>query len=244
MEDFFINFGETDILILIAMLPCFIIGFIVYRKDVIEKEPVLLLLKLFLFGALSTGVAIFCEIYLQKLLPISTQNNYFSYFFKSFMIIGLCEEGIKWIFTYVITWREKNFNYTYDAIVYAVFVSLGFASVENIMVILFNGNNLVVALLRGLITVPAHAFFAILSGYYLGIAKKSLLRGWKKNYKKCLFLSVLLPILMHGLFDFLLLVDNKISLVLVVIFIMYLYFSSFFKVINASKKSKKITENN
>lgn len=238
MVDFVTNFGRTDVLILLAMLPSFIIGFIVYKKDVIEKEPVLLLLKLFLFGALSTGVALFFEIYMQKIF--SFNNDVFNMFFRSFIIIGLCEELVKWLFTYVITWKQKNFNYTYDAIVYSVFIALGFATIENIMVILFNNGGLMLSLLRGVITVPAHAFFAILSGYYLGLAKKYMIRGWKKRYNKCMILSIVLPILMHGLFDFLLFADNTISLILVAIFIIYLYFSSYFKIINASKESKKL----
>ncbi len=240
MENFILNFGKSEILILLAMLPSFIIGFIIYKKDVIEKEPVLLLLKLFLFGVLATGVALFFEIYLQKIFLFD--NYFFNIFFKSFFIIGLCEELIKWLFTYVITWKEKNFNYTYDAIVYSVFIALGFATIENIMVISFNDSSVIVSLLRGIITVPAHAFFAITSGYYLGLSKKYLTRGWIKRYRKNKALSLLLPVFFHGLFDFLLLADNVISLVFIVIFIIYLYFSSYLKITRASKQSKKITE--
>lgn len=242
MNDFILNFGKSEILILLAMLPAFVIGFIIYKKDVIEKEPFLLLLKLFLFGVLSTGVALFLEIYMQKIFAFSQETNFLSILFRSFIIIALCEELIKWLFTYVITWRGKNFNYTYDAIVYSVFIALGFATMENIMVILFNNVSLLTSLLRGLITVPAHAFFAILSGYYLGLTKSYFARGWNRKAKKNICLSIILPILMHGLFDFLLFTDNTVSIVLVTIFIIYLYFSSYVKVSEASRKSKKITE--
>ncbi len=242
MNDFILNFGKSELLILLAMLPTFVIGFIIYKKDIIEKEPFLLLLKLFLFGVLSTGVALFLEIYMQKIFAFSQETNFLSILFRSFIIIALCEELIKWLFTYVITWRGKNFNYTYDAIVYSVFIALGFATMENIMVILFNNVSILTSLLRGLITVPAHAFFAILSGYYLGLAKSYFARGWNRKAKKNICLSIILPILMHGLFDFLLFTDNTVSIVLVTIFIIYLYFSSYVKVSEASRKSKKITE--
>lgn len=50
MVDFIVNFGKMDFLIILAMLPSIILGFIIYKKDVVEKEPVSLLIKLFLFG--------------------------------------------------------------------------------------------------------------------------------------------------------------------------------------------------
>ena len=103
MNDFILNFGKSELLILLAMLPAFVIGFIIYKKDVIEKEPFLLLLKLFLFGVLSTGVALFLEIYMQKIFAFSQETNFLSILFRSFIIIALCEELIKWLFTYVIT---------------------------------------------------------------------------------------------------------------------------------------------
>lgn len=59
MANFIVNFGRTDILILFAMLPSIIIGFIIYKKDVIEKEPFILLVKLILFGVLSAGISLF-----------------------------------------------------------------------------------------------------------------------------------------------------------------------------------------
>ena len=64
-----VNFETHYILILLAMIPSFIIAFIIYKRDKIEKEPILLLIKLFIFGILSSGVALFFEIYLEKLLP-------------------------------------------------------------------------------------------------------------------------------------------------------------------------------
>ena len=97
------------------------------------------------------------------------------------------------------------------------------------------------ALQRGIITVPAHAFFGILSGYYFGKAKKYESRGWYKKCRIYLLLSILLPILAHGVFDSLILLSDKLSFVAVLIFIIYLYYSSYIKVINSSKKAKKIT---
>ena len=240
MINFIINNGKTELLILLAMIPSLIIGFIIYKKDIIEKEPISLLLKLFLLGILSTGVALFLEIYTEELFPFSLNNNILSILFRSFVIISFCEELVKWLFTYVICWKNKNFNYMYDAIVYCVFISLGFATIENIIAVLSNDGDVILALKRGLITVPAHAFFGIISGYYMALAKKYEKRRWHKKSKKNLILSLIIPILVHGLFDFLLFMSSKLSLIILTIFIVYLYISSYFKIIKFSNKKSKI----
>lgn len=240
MINFIINNGKTELLILLAMIPSLIIGFIIYKKDIIEKEPISLLLKLFLLGILSTGVALFLEIYAEELFPFSLNNSILSILFRSFIIISFCEELVKWLFTYVICWKNNNFNYMYDAIVYCVFISLGFATIENIIAVLSNDRGVILALKRGLITVPAHAFFGIISGYYMALAKKYEKRRWHKKGKKNLILSLIIPILVHGLFDFLLFMSSKLSLIILTIFIVYLYISSYFKIIKFSNKKSKI----
>lgn len=241
MTNFIMNYGKTDLLILLAMLPSIIIGFIIYKKDIIEKEPIRLLIKLFVFGMLSTGVALFLEIYAEKIFAFSLNPGVINVLFRSFIVISLSEELVKWLFTYVICWRDKNFNYTYDAIVYCVFISLGFATLENIIAVLSNDGGFALALQRGLITVPAHAFFGIISGYYMGLAKKCELRGWIRKSKKNLILSLILPVLIHGLFDSLLFMSSKLSLTLVTTLIIYLYFTSYSKVIRTASENKKIT---
>lgn len=239
-----VNFESHYILILLAMIPSFIIAFIIYKRDKIEKEPILLLIKLFIFGILSSGVALFFEIYLEKLLPFLDNNDNFDIIVRSFFLVALVEEFVKWFFMYVFCWTKEDFNYTYDSIVYAVFVSLGFATVENIVAALANNNNVLLLIKRSLLTVPAHAFFAISSGYYFGLAKKFDSRNWIKRKNKYLALSILVPILIHGLFDSLLLLYDKVPLILIIAFAIYLLISSVSKVIYVSKNSKKIKDTN
>lgn len=240
MLDIIMSFDKKEILILLAMIPSIIIGFIIYKKDVIEKEPALLLIKLFGIGVLSTGVSLFFEIYIEKIFVFAEKIIFLNLFIKSFIIIAFCEEFIKWFFTYIICWKRKEFNYTYDAIVYAVFISLGFATVENIIAILSENGGVVLAIQRGLITVPAHSFFGVISGYYLGMSKKYKIRAWYKKYKINIILSIFLPILAHGLFDFLLFSSTKVSFIIAIIFILYLYYFSYIKISKVSKETKKI----
>lgn len=230
---------DYNLLILLASLPAIILGFIVYKKDIIEKEPLRLLIKLFFFGVLSSGVALLIELYVGKVVDNVFTNEILNVIVNSFIVIALSEETVKWLFTYILCWNNKDFNYTYDAIVYTVFVSLGFATIENIIALIGNAD-ISLALQRAIITVPAHAFFGIISGYYLGQSKRFQKRKWYKRSKKNLILSLLMPILLHGLFDLLLFMSNKITIIFALIFIVYLYISSYVKLTKASNTSKII----
>lgn len=70
MLDFIINFGKTEFLILLAMIPEIILGIIIYKKDIVEKEPISLLIKLFLCGISSSFIALLFEIYLERFLSL------------------------------------------------------------------------------------------------------------------------------------------------------------------------------
>lgn len=238
--EYLINNFNIILLIILSILPTLLIGLFIYKKDIIEKEPISFLLKLFLLGTLSTGVALFLEIYAEEIFPFSLENNILRIIFRSFIIISFSEELVKWIFTYITCWKNTNFNYMYDAIVYCVFISLGFATIENVVAIFSNDSSIIFALKRGLITVPMHAIFGIIAGYYMALAKKYEKRRWYKKCKKNHLLSFLVPMMVHGTFDTLLFISSEISLIILTIFIVYLYFSSYFKVIKLSGKKNKI----
>ncbi len=206
--------------ILIAVLPTVILSYFVYKKDIIEKEPIDLLVKLFVIGVLSTIPAAFLEGLLLKILPTSS-NTMLNAFIISVICISLVEEGYKGLFAYAVAFKNKNFNHIYDGIVYTVFISLGFATLENILYVVEYGTS--TAILRALTSVPAHAFFGVSMGYYMGIAKYNDKIGNKKKSKKNKVISILLPILFHGLFDFLLLTENEFMLIVFFLFVIILY---------------------
>ena len=231
--------------ILIAILPAIILCVYIYKMDIIEKEPMGLLFRLFFFGILITIPAAYIESLVISHFEI-TENSMLECFILSFPVIALIEEGLKFIILYVGTWRNRNFNHIYDAIVYAVFISLGFATLENILYVAqptLKGIMYVVspsleavqsgtqtALLRALVSVPAHAFYAVSCGYYLGLAKLNFAVGNRKKAYFLLLLSLLFPIVLHGFFDFLLLSGSEIFSWGFYCFITILYISSYYNV--------------
>ena len=183
------------ILLVAAITPVIIFLYIIYKKDT-EKEPIGLLIKCFIGGMLSlipalifgTGFEIFNSFY----SPVITS------FYKAFFVAAISEEIAKFIILYYIVWKSKEFDQHYDGIICAVFVSLGFALVENIMYVFESGME--VAILRAVTAIPGHGFFGVAMGYFFALAKFSDRQFRVRNIFLCLFI----PILLHGIYDFVL----------------------------------------
>lgn len=212
---------------IIAIIPTIVLGYFIYKKDILEKEPIGLLSLLFISGVILTLPASSIEQLLLPFIEKITDPTMYN-LVLSFVGISLVEEGCKALLTYEICWKNKNFNHIYDAIVYSVFTSLGFATLENILYVMIFGID--AALLRAVVSVPAHAFFGVSMGYYMGNAKSAQHR-YKNNQKnKNIILSILVPILMHGIFDFLLLTNSESMVIIFFIFVFFMYVISYLKV--------------
>lgn len=114
-------------LLLISVAPVFIILVYIYYRDKYEKEPIALLMKGLLAGILCVFPVILTEQIVSSLLPVLFSENIGMAFGNAFLVAGLCEETFKLIAVYILIWKNPNFNERFDGIVYAVFVSLGFA---------------------------------------------------------------------------------------------------------------------
>ncbi len=74
------------------------------------------------------------------------------------------------------------------------------------------------ALIRAITAVPAHAIFGITMGYYFGIAHMyTEIRA--ENLRK----AILVPIVLHGIYDFILMVEVGWLLALFVPYVIFLY---------------------
>lgn len=225
------------ILLYLSILPSVLLGIYIYKKDIVEKEPISLLARSFVGGIIS-GISVIVLSIILKIneYPLETSTQILFY---SFILVALIEESIKFLMTYFLTYKNKEFNYQYDGIVYASFVSLGFATYENILFV-FEQSNIQTAIYRGVLTVPAHVFFAIFMGYYLGLAKHYRRYNSKKKEKKFLILSYVVPIVLHGFFDYCLFSQSITGLIFFLIFMFILYIISFKTVKEVSELRKHI----
>ncbi|MFC2089799.1 PrsW family glutamic-type intramembrane protease [Bacteroidota bacterium] len=211
-------------LLLSALAPVIIILFYIYFRDKYEKEPISLLLLSILAGVIIVLPILLIEGLISSWNPFAGNPDVHiqNAAYDAFLVASLVEEGFKFLALYLLLWRNKNFNEKFDGIVYAVFISLGFAAVENIMYVNRGGYD--VALIRAMTAVPAHALFGIRMGYFFGVAK--MYSELRKTY---LPLAFLYPFLLHGVYDFLLMTGSNWLLVVFVPYLVLLYFLGFRK---------------
>lgn len=233
----------TQMLIILAVLPTILIGTIIYKNDTVEKESVGLLSKLFLDGICLAAIVIALTDILQTLIPflakdLKTLSNV-ELFISMFFGVALIEEGCKWLAFKLVAWKNKEFNYIYDAIVYAVFISLGFATIENVIYVIDGG--VWIALVRSICSVPGHAFFGIFMGYYFGLAKQAELNNNNVLKHKNQILSIMVPAILHTIFNYCLYTQNTIGLVCYVTFLVLLYINSYNKIKQLSKIELSLT---
>ena len=202
------------LLLLASLAPVFILLFYIYFRDKYEKEPFGLLVKSLLAGVLIVLPVLFAERLLMALMPPLDKVGTAAY--HAFVVAGFTEEVFKFLALYLLVWRSPSFNEKFDGIVYSVFVSLGFAAVENVLYVMDGGMQ--TAMVRALTAVPAHALFGVTMGYYLGIAH--MYEELKKPY---LLRALFFPILLHGIYDFILMVEIGWLLLLFIPYVIGLY---------------------
>ncbi len=203
------------LLLAAAVAPSIALMYYFYMRDKYEREPRRMLIKAFIAGMIIILPVLIVEVYL-NIFDMPTRN-FFKIGYTAFIVAGLVEETFKYLAFVLYIWKDREFNEAYDAIVYCVFISLGFATIENIAYVLATGFN--TALLRSLTAVPAHALFAVSMGYYLGIAKFS--KQPKRQYYMKLGLFV--PVVLHGIYDFILFSKRTYLLVLFIPYMLYLW---------------------
>lgn len=230
-------------LLLVAILPSLLLGIYVYIKDKEEKESLILLTKLFVSGILACFLSVLLTYFLNFLTDINIfEIDYYStkeVLIHAFITVGLIEEVSKWFFTYFLTKNNKEYNYSFDIIIYAVFVSLGFATFENVLYVLAS-RRLDVALIRSFTTVPGHIFFAVFMGYFL--LKFRTFKNTTNMVKKRLYflLSIFIPTLLHGFFDFCIMLKSVNLIIIFIFFLGLLYMTSYYFVETLSLKDTKL----
>ncbi len=137
-------------------------------------------------------------------------------FFSAFLEAGMPEEFCKFVIFMLFIWRDKNFDEYFDGIVYATFIGLGFACVENIEYVFSYGFQ--TGVVRALLSVPGHFLFGVLMGYFLSMAKFH-----PEKRGTYLMSGLLLAMLVHGLFDWLLMVASVLPLVGGIIYLVFLW---------------------
>lgn len=205
-----------------ALLPAYFLMRYIYRMDKIEKEPMKLLLSLAGMGVIAAAIASALEGIGIRLLGSFIDTDSRAYvILLAFVVVAAVEEGAKFLLLKRRTWNELNFNYRFDGIVYAVFVSLGFAAIENLIYVL--GYGLSVAPLRAVLAVPGHMGFGVFMGVFYGRAKVCDLRGDASGRRDNLLCAYLSSVALHGIYDTCAMMSTTLSTVVFIVFIIVMY---------------------
>ncbi|MBP3964442.1 MULTISPECIES: glutamic-type intramembrane protease PrsW [Paenibacillus] len=163
-----------------------------YLKDRYDAEPIHMVVRVFLLGVL----IVLPIMVIQRGLLLWLGDGPILF---SFTVSAGVEELLKWFVLYHIIFNHTEFDEPYDGIVYAVAISLGFATVENVLYAVFQPASVGSLLIRALLPVSGHALFGVTMGYYVGKAKFANEAKKKRNF---LLLAAAVPLAEHGVYDY------------------------------------------
>jgi len=206
-------------LLILSIAPSIFIALYIYFRDKYEKEPFSLLLRTFLYGILVSAIVVPIEHILMVYGRISATSQLSFIAFEAFIVAGLTEEYFKRFAVIRVAYNTPYFDEPFDGIVYCVFSAVGFAAIENIGYVstVFQSmptETMNVLILRGIMAVPAHAMFGVVMGYYLGFSKFAPSNKAYLYYQT----SLILPMIFHGFYDFILMLNLESSQTIVIIF--------------------------
>lgn len=212
--------------VIAALLPMFILFYYIRKQDSAQPEPASKLWKGVFYGAISTVLVIMA---LWNVRPIEElfpqfEGQAMQGILDAFLLAAIPEECAKLFMLWLLLRKNKYFDEHLDGIVYATCVGLGFAGLENILYVTLDINNFVgIALSRACLAVPGHFFFAVAMGYFVSKMKFAKTRN---EQLKNAFLALFFPILLHGIYDALLMVmsiDESLSFICTLLFGYFCY---------------------
>jgi RsiW-degrading membrane proteinase PrsW (M82 family)/ribosomal protein S18 acetylase RimI-like enzyme len=179
-------------LILLALAPGVAICLFIFHRDAYNREPKLNLLLSFILGAAVVIPAAYAE---RALWANTYETGILPTFIKAFFVVAFTEEFAKFAIFRLYAYPKKSFDEPLDGIVYSVVISMGFATIENVLYVTKFGWQ--TGIIRALLSVPAHATFGVLMGYHAGKAKFN-----PPNEKSLLLIGLAWAVLFHGAYDF------------------------------------------
>lgn len=197
-----------------------------YLRDRYDAEPIYMVARMFVLGIL----VVVPIMVIQRGLEISLGDH--SVLFAYVESAGV-EEFLKWFILYHVIYNHTEFDEPYDGIVYASSISLGFATLENVLYAIYSPATFGTMLMRALLPVSGHALFGIMMGYYLGKAKFAP----KKQSFYFLAISLALPVLLHGTYDWIMITVRTNWMWFIVPFMIVLWIWGLRKMNHANSRS-------
>ncbi|HZV70520.1 MAG TPA: PrsW family glutamic-type intramembrane protease [Saprospiraceae bacterium] len=158
-----------------------------------SKEKPLRLFFCVLMGAVSASLALVAEYFWNFFLGDFIALHPSLILLESFIGVGFFEEAAKWLWLVFVAYHWKTFDRYTDGILYACGIAAGFNLVEGSLYV-SHDTEFMNHIVRGFTAVPVHFLFGIIMGF--------LFARYKLESRKFFWLSLVIPILLHGLYDF------------------------------------------
>ncbi len=202
--------------IALATLPALLWLWWYLRQDRNQPEPKKFLWQVFLLGALITIPTLFLEFTVDLFLPFASAPLGSVSIIGALFVVAPIEETAKFLGVWAGVYRNRVFNERLDGVIYMIVVALGFATVENILVVLREGAAIVP--LRFITATLLHVLASGIVGYFLGLAKFAKRRGgW------LILAGLSIGIALHGLYDYFALLETPAKLLIILIYLAILY---------------------
>lgn len=219
---------ELYLVILAALAPVAVALLYVFRKDSLQPEPTTQLAKAFGFGVLSVFLSFVFSFPLSEILGAEIDEEEYSTILDAladaFFGAAIPEEVAKLIMLWLLLRTNRFFDEKFDGIIYAVFISMGFAALENVMYLfegLEDGSWVITGIVRALFSIPGHFLFAVLMGYYYSIYHFGIDRSRMTMVK-----IIAAPVLAHGIFDAILMssdIDEEYAAFFMLLFLVFFF---------------------
>ncbi len=198
------------ILFTVAIAPSLALFSYLYLRKEISREPSRALFQAFIYGAVMTFPILFIQHVFEQ------EHVLTNGFLHNTLFTGALEEFFKWLVLLVFLYNNFEFDDAYDGILFGASVSLGFATVENILFLFTFG--LDTAFIRALLPVSSHALFGVVMGYYFGRLKFAA--GDRRH--RYLVLAFVFPFLLHVTYNAILEIHD-LWLYLMIPFMLFLW---------------------
>jgi RsiW-degrading membrane proteinase PrsW (M82 family) len=200
----------ADTLFVVAVAPALYIVWHFHHADKYKAESFGLLLGTFLLGCIAAAIAAVIE-------PQTPSTGGFWTMFLFFLVsVAFIEELVKFAAVRLFAYRSAKFDEAMDGVIFGITAAMGFAAVENVgYVFQFGGG---IAIFRAFVSVPGHAFYGAIIGYYLGESKVHR-NPWLVVW------GLAIAIALHAVFDTLAQTSGLFALILLPALVWFIYFA-------------------
>lgn len=184
-----------------SLFPVLLATGIIWLIDRRHREPLDVIAKVFISGI---GATVFCTV-VTLIVSVNLEldpeyyGNVVSFAFYHFALSGFLTEICIFAVLRFVIWDHRNFDHSFDGIVYSVTAAMGFCCVGNLISIIRDPSSGEIAT-QSMLIVPENFAVAVIMGAFFAKSKTASFYGDEKAQKRNIILSAAVPSVIQSLF--------------------------------------------